>query len=482
MMEFTSSAFIAFVIATVLAFNALSAPRFRYWVLSIANLAFIASVVQAPLQVVPLAGFLILGYAATRCVARWPRPWVLGPTIALIVATFVILKRYAFLPDGIGLPFLYLQVGLSYILFRVLQMVIDCAGGEKGARLGPSNFFNFTCNFLCFVSGPIQRSDEYLANLEHLGRTVDETLAFAALHRIIIGFVKLTVVSAVANYLFAALSAAVLAESTALSGWRYAGQYAGSAVAYTFYLYYNFSGYMDIVIGIGRFLGQDLPENFDRPFSARNIFEFWARWHMTLSEWFKTYLFNPLMKFLAAHITAPGLLPYLGVIGFFVTFFIMGVWHGSTEVFVIYGLVWGAGASINKLWQVFMTERLGKKRYKSLGESFLYASLARGLLFAFFALAVTALWVNMHQLSLLAHRLGVAGITLALVGTALLAALGAIAVDRAGRVLAPLSPRLQGLSATGVAARNVVLASEILLIFAVSAYFHKAPEFVYKAF
>jgi hypothetical protein len=129
-----------------------------------------------------------------------------------------------------------------------------------------------------------------------------------------------------------------------------------------------------------------------------------------------------------------------------------------------------------------MTKRLGKKRYKAVGDSFAYASLARGLLFAFFALAVTGLWVNMHQLSLLAQRLGIAGLALALVGTALSAALGGIAVDRAGRVLKAMAPRLQGLNTAGIVSRNFVLASEVLLIVAVSAFFHKAPEFVYKAF
>jgi hypothetical protein len=129
-----------------------------------------------------------------------------------------------------------------------------------------------------------------------------------------------------------------------------------------------------------------------------------------------------------------------------------------------------------------MTKRLGKKRYKSVGESFAFANLARGLLFAFFALAVTGLWVNMQQLSLLQQRLGIAGLSAALVGATLVAALGGIAVDRAGRVLAALAPRLQGSNAAGIAARNVVLATEVLLIFAVSSFFHKAPEFVYKAF
>jgi alginate O-acetyltransferase complex protein AlgI len=481
-MDFTSTAYLAFVTASVLAFNAWRAIAFRQCVLLIANLVFLASFVRSPEQLAPLAGFLILGYAATRWVARWPQPWVLGFSVALIVFVFVVLKRYTFLPAGFDLAFLYLQIGLSYILFRILQMVIDSAGGEQDARLGPLNFFNFTCNFLCFVSGPIQRSNEYLADLEQLTRKVEETLAFSAMHRIIKGFVKLAVISAIANFLFSNLSGVVLAQATTMHGWRYVAQYAASAVSYTFYLYYNFSGYMDIVIGIGWLLGQNLPENFDRPFSARNIFEFWARWHMTLSEWFKTYLFNPLMKFLATHVTAPGLMPYLGVIAFFVTFFVMGVWHGSTGVFVIYGLVMGAGASLNKLWQVFMTKRLGKKRYKAVGDSFAYRSLARGLMFAFFSLAVTGLWVNMDQLARLAHRLGAGGLGLALVGMTLCAAVGGVLVDHAGRILVGLAPRLDRKGVSGLLTRNLVLASEVLLILAVGSFFHKAPEFVYKAF
>ncbi len=481
-MDFTSSVYLTFVTATVLAFNAWRVPRFRQCVLLFANLVFLGSFVRSPEQLTPLAGFLALGYAAVRWVARWPKPWLLGLSIALIVVVFVVLKRYTFLPAGIDLPFPYLQIGLSYILFRILQMLIDSAGGEEEARLDLLNFFNFTCNFLCFVSGPIQRSNEYLANLGQLGRKVDETIAFTALHRIIKGFIKLAAVSAVANYLFANFSTAVLAETTPLVGWRYVAQYAASAITYTYYLYYNFSGYMDIVIGIGWLLGQNLPENFDRPFSARNIFEFWSRWHMTLSEWFKTYLFNPLMKVLADHVSAPAWLPYLGVVAFFVTFFVMGVWHGSTGVFVIYGLVMGAGASLNKLWQVFMTKRLGKKRYKAVGESFAYATLARGLMFAFFALAVTGLWVNMNQLSLVAGRLGVGGLALALLGTALCAGFGGLLVDHAGRMLTDLGPRLDRPGVAGVITRNLVLASEVFLILAVGSFFHKAPEFVYKAF
>ena len=132
-MDFTSSIYLAFIAAIALSFNAWSAPRFRQCVLLIANLAFIASFVQSPVQLAPLAVFLLLGFAATRWVAHWPNAGILAVTVALIVGVFVVLKRYAFLPAGIGLSFLYLQIGLSYILFRILQMVIDSAGGEKDA-------------------------------------------------------------------------------------------------------------------------------------------------------------------------------------------------------------------------------------------------------------------------------------------------------------------------------------------------------------
>jgi hypothetical protein len=160
----------------------------------------------------------------------------------------------------------------------------------------------------------------------------------------------------------------------------------------------------------------------------------------------------------------------------------MGVWHGSTGVFVVYGLVMGAGASINKLWQLLMGKQLGKKRYKAIGESALYSNCARGLLFSFFAIAVTGLWVNMDQLTLLTHRLGIQGLLLAFIGTALCAAILGPLVDFASQMLARHAPRLDRSGLAGLLSRNLLLASEICLIFAVGSFFHKAPEFVYKAF
>jgi alginate O-acetyltransferase complex protein AlgI len=172
---------------------------------------------------------------------------------------------------------------------------------------------------------------------------------------------KFIVISGSANYLFTRLSS-VLFSSPPSSYIVSVTAFSVMSLCYTVYLYYNFSGYMDIVLGIGTLLGFDLPENFNQPFRARDFLEFWTRWHITLSLWFKTYLFNPLMSILLRSDKRPAMVPYLGVMAYFVTFGIMGLWHGTTAMFLVYGLVMGAGASIVKLWQLILMKYIGRRR------------------------------------------------------------------------------------------------------------------------
>jgi hypothetical protein len=273
----------------------------------------------------------------------------------------------------------------------------------------------------------------------------------------------------------------IFAGDVALESRYLVVEYGYCAVMYTVYLYFNFSGYMDIVIGVGRLLGQDLPENFNKPFLTRNFLEFWTRWHMTLSQWFKTYLFNPLMTTLISRIPQPAMIPYLGIVAFFITFFVMGVWHGTTIVFVIYGLLMGAGASANKLWQLVMVDRLGREGYRRLSEQPLYIYSSRGLTTGFFALGVTCLWVNMDQLHRLWDALGPAGLWSALLLSATACGIAMFLHDffllRAKKWFAWTAI---------VSQRNVFgnfwCAAQILVIFTVSTFFHKTPEFVYRAF
>jgi len=476
-----SLGFVAFALVVALLSNATPSPMWRSGVLLIANCLFVGSYVTSALQLLPFAAFLLLGFVVIEAVRRHPSSLAQWLGFGAITLSFIFLKKYSFLGASLALPFPYLIIGLSYVLFRVLHLLIDARQGELREPIGLLDFFNYTCNFLTFTAGPIQRFEDYRAQRQ-LPTALEPPLVRESFSRIAIGYVKVAVVSAIFNNLFASVSSRVLAPELArsLSNPAFVFAFAAAAVCYTVYLYYNFSGYVDIVIGVGWLCGQRLPENFNRPFSARNFLDFWSRWHMTLSDWFKTYLFNPLFKVLAARFQRPSVAPYLGVVAFFVTFLVMGVWHGTTSVFVVYGVVLGAGASLNKLWQVFIQKRLGKKAYKALSERPAAIYLSRGLTSAYFALALTCLWVNLAELQALVHRLGIVGLVACYAGLTAVTACAFVAWDRLSALLARRTT--EGGAQRSTLARDFALAAQVLLIFAVSSFFHKAPEFVYRAF
>jgi D-alanyl-lipoteichoic acid acyltransferase DltB (MBOAT superfamily) len=472
---------LGFVIAVVLFVNATRSPRIRSWLMVAANLVFLASYVDRPFELVPLVAFLVLGYACVELLRRMPTSALLWSGLVVVLCTFVTLKKYAFVPEPLTLQTVYAVVGLSYVLFRVLHLMIDARQGELRERIGPIAFFNYTASFLTLTAGPIQRYKDFereaRASTEVELREPDVYAAFA---RIIQGFVRIAVVSAVFNYVFAAVSGRVLAGTATLAWSQLLATYAVSAVSYTVFLYANFAGYMDVVIGVAALLGQKLPENFDRPFQARSFLDFWARWHITLSQWFRTYVFNPLLRVLSERVTSRALAPYIAVVAFFVTFLLMGIWHGATSVFVVYGLFMGAGASINKLWQVQAAKRLGKARYKALCEQPIAIYTSRGLTFAYFALGLSCLWLSLGELAAVSARLGPHGWLLVYAGLTSGAALSFAAWD----ALASAVTRVSSLGSRklGVVSGNLLLASQILLILCVSSFFHKSPEFVYRAF
>src|SRR4029077_2686093 len=184
--------------------------------------------------------------------------------------------------------------------------------------------------------------------------------------------------------LFAAQGRALNMLSPLLSFWGKVGTAIAIAVAYPLYLYFNFSGYTDIVIGIAGFLRLRLPENFNRPFSSTNFIDFWGRWHITLSAWLKTYVFNPLTKVLMKRFPSAKAQPVIGVVAFFVTFFLIGVWHGQTPAFLIFGVLLGTGVSVNKLFQILMDKWLGHSAYKQLASNSIYCAFSRGRTFTCF--------------------------------------------------------------------------------------------------
>jgi len=508
-MALPSATFLLFVFVVVSAYLCRPARSTRVVVLSVANVAFICSYATAPLQLAPLLGFVLLGFVLVRCCQRWAGKGVcLLPSVVLgLLAIYVYLKQFTCVASLSALPFAYTCVGLSYVLFRVIHLVVDAHAGALERVLSPLVYVNYTCSFLSFVSGPIQRYQDFEVELRGVdGGTQPSRDAYesrvvmlGAFSRIVAGYFKLVVISAVANYVFLHTSDTVLGsdwnrlahgplsnKADPVGAARYVAFYCASAASYTVYLYYNFSGYMDIVIGVGRLLDMRVPENFRAPFEAQSFLEFWQRWHMTLSEWFKTYVFNPLLTAMIVRFDSAAAAPYLGVLSFFITFLVMGVWHGTTLVFVVYGLIMGAGASSNKLWQLFLTKRLGRKAYKQLGESAWYAYACRGLTTAYLTLGLTCLWVSWAELLGLLRKLGVVGGIASLGGLTLLAAVAYAGADAAvalvRRAFGAAQTRSSQATHLNFLTANLGLASQILVILTLASFFHKAPDFVYRAF
>jgi D-alanyl-lipoteichoic acid acyltransferase DltB (MBOAT superfamily) len=469
--------FLAFAAVVAAVVNVSAAAWWRSATLLLANLAFAASFSRDPAQLAPFAALLATGFAAVKLLETGKRKSVFVLLLALQLAAFCWLKRYAFVPPGMLLHGAYITAGMSYVFFRILHLTIDAYQDALPERVGLASYVNYTLNFTSLVSGPIQFYADYRRTETQPAPLTRSVVALAA-QRIVLGFFKVSVVSPVlllAHERSAALAAA--APAGVRFGWT-----AAAIALFAVYLYANFSGYMDVVIGTARFVRLELPENFDRPFAATGYIELWGRWHMTLSNWFKTYVYSPLLLALMRRYPSPGAEPYLGVFAYFVTFFLVGVWHGQTAMFLFFGVLQGAGVSANKLYQIAMTRKLGRKRYRALCAQPAYAALSRGLTFAYFA--VSLLWFRpaWADLAGFAARLGVAGAAAAAVALVIGAALVLWALRTAGQWFAGLRAGGAPLVSSPYAVTAWCTALIVLTLSATVVLNAPAPHIVYRAF
>jgi len=407
-----SFSFLEFGAAVVIFFNLSRHLAWRQTVLFLASIGFPLFFTRTPLAFVPLACFLLFGFIALRLMQAGARRSSYLVMLISVILIFIWLKKYSVLPSVLYLRFFYVTLGLSYIFFRVLHLIIDAHQNGLPKRVGFVSYINYTLNFTTFISGPIQRYQEFSAfQLVPKPLTLNVIQAGRAIERIVVGFFKVNVISLILS------SIHLTAISTITSPLPWSSRVCQAILliaVYPVYLYFNFSGYIDIVIGMARLLRIELPENFNRPFESDNAINFWGRWHMTLSMWLKTYVYNNLLIWLMRRYTKQNLEPFLGVFAFFVTFFLVGVWHGSTANFLVFGLLAGGGVSGVKLYQIFMTASLGKKPYRALASTPIYNALARGLNFTWFAITLLWFWSNSAQLSYLLHQVS---------GSAILAAI-----------------------------------------------------------
>jgi D-alanyl-lipoteichoic acid acyltransferase DltB (MBOAT superfamily) len=478
-MDTASFQFVLFGLAVALISNFSRSRVWRSIVLMVASVVFLALLAHNPIVFLPLIGFLLLGYL---CLLLLERGWsgITAWTILAVVFVYVWLKNYTFLPKEIFLHYPYFTLGLSYIFFRVLHLLIEAGGSEERRHTSPGAYLLYTLNFTTLVSGPIQRYDQFARD-----QFAAEPIALGPrviglqLERIVRGFFKVNVLA----MLFDTVRVDALAQMfqpLPISIRLYAAFRV--VIVYPLFLYSNFSGYIDIVIALARLMRVRLPENFDRPFSASSVLDFWNRWHITLSNWLRTYVYNPLLLALMRRISVSALQPFLAVFCFFVTFFLIGVWHGRTSEFLIFGVLTGAGVSIDKLWQMGLTRTLGRKGYKELAKNVIYVAFGRGLNFIWFAFTLIWFWAGWKQIDDVFSALGVVqwlGVWLAawLCSTAVLAAWEWL---RAALLSIKTS---EGPVLTSRYARVIYASAFALTAFVISAMLNQpAPGIVYKTF
>jgi D-alanyl-lipoteichoic acid acyltransferase DltB (MBOAT superfamily) len=402
-LDSASIQFVLFGLAAALVSNFSPSRVWRSIVLMLTSIVFLGLLAQSPIALLPLAGFLLLGYFGIMLVDRGRSNSAVW-SILTVIFVYVWLKKYTFLPEDAFLHYPYFTLGLSYIFFRVLHLLIE-AGDHTGKRhIGFGAYLLYTLNFTTLISGPIQRYDAFA-----LDQFASEPIALGArvigsqLERIIRGLFKVNVLAVLLSVIQED-AVAQMAHSSPSSVKIYAAF--RLAIVYPFFLYANFSGYIDIVIALARLMRVRLPENFDRPFSASSFVDFWNRWHITLSTWLKTYVYNPLLVALMRRITSLAWEPVLGVFCFFVTFFLIGIWHGRTSEFVFFGVLQGGGVAINKLWQLGFTRAMGRQSYKALAKNPVYIIFGRGLTFSWFAFTLFWFWASWKQIDMVFSALG----------------------------------------------------------------------------
>jgi alginate O-acetyltransferase complex protein AlgI len=421
----------------------------RAEILLVASLVFALLLAASPRDALFLIAMAASGWVLVKAVAINKGGRRLGLAILCIVGEFVMIRQLTpSVPWLAGVEF-GRTVGLSYIMFRIVHLLVDAHGDELPSSLGLRDYLCYLFFFPTFLAGPIQRVQEFVADLSEPAVSATGSPRRQDLRLIITGYFKFTVLAAL---FFAAFAWSTRTAATDAS------QRAAAFISFAAYLYVSFSGYTDVARGFGGLMGFRLPENFDRPLLSANFLDVWSRWHISLSDWFKLYVFNPAAKAMIGAAERPGLIPYIGAAGYFLTFFLMGLWHSTTLRFALYGLCLGAGVSVNRLWQAAMAARLGRRGYATLSRQPSYVAISRGLALGYFVLALGFFWVS--EATLASCTLGSwAAVALLVLAGMLAVGIAASGIEMLQRRIAPFSPGFTDLCSAAELAGVVIYLS-----------------------
>ncbi len=285
--------------------------------------------------------------------------FALGVGVACLVALLIILKNPSLAllaAEGIrwlgGQPVAQASIvdlrwlGFSYLAFRLIHTIRDRQSGRL-PDVDLAEYVTYVVFFPSLTAGPIDRIEQFVDDLRNPASSPAPLLS-EGLWRLALGLFKKF---ALADGLALMALNDVNALQVRHAGWAWVLLY-----AYAFRIYFDFAGYTDIAIGLGRLVGIRLPENFQAPYLQPNLTQFWNRWHMTLTQWFRAYLFNPLTRRLRS-LRHPLPAATTIFVAQMTTMVLIGLWHGVTWNFALWGAWHGLGLFVHNRWSEFARTR-----------------------------------------------------------------------------------------------------------------------------
>jgi alginate O-acetyltransferase complex protein AlgI len=344
---------------------------------------------------ISLGGVATLAIYSLRLAPR--RSWLAGALEILILGAFIVLKAAplsqalaAWLRGvsgqsaALASPFDIRWLGFSYLAFRLLHVLFDRAAGRL-PDVSLREFVIYALFFPAYTAGPIDRIQHFTPGLRPLAGLTSSGFLSGG-QRLVVGIFKKFIL---------ADTLAILALNDLNAGqvqsafWMWLLLY-----CYAFRIFFDFSGYTDIAIGLGLLVGIRLPENFDAPYLKPNLTSFWNSWHMTLAQWFRAYFFNPLTRALRSRPISATLVIFIGQVS---TMLLIGLWHGITWNFVAWGLWHGIGLFVHNRWSGLARARFTALQYRP---RLLRLSGAAGILITFNYVALGWVWFELPSMGL----------------------------------------------------------------------------------
>lgn len=351
-MLFSSISFLYYFLPLTLVLYFLTPKRGKNAVLLLASLVFYGW--GEPKYVLLMGLSVLLGYGFGLLVEKYRERKAGKLFCALSVGvslSFLLCFKYAdFLIGnfnaltGLGLPFLRLAlpIGISFYTFQIISYTVDVYRGEAAQR-NLIHLAAYVAMFPQLIAGPIVRYRGIAGQLTQRGHSLHGTAL--GIRRFVAGLGKKILIANQLGELCAAFRASQ--EKSVLFYWLY-------AVAFALHIYFDFSGYSDMAIGLGRVFGFQFSENFDYPYISTSITQFWRRWHISLGTWFRDYVYIPL----GGNRRGRG----RQLVNILVVWMLTGFWHGAAWNFILWGLIFALLLTMEKLW---LLKRLEKSRILS---------------------------------------------------------------------------------------------------------------------